>query len=145
MHVSAPPPPPPLDGYPWNLFSRTSAKICREVPGFFKNWTKYRAIYVSTANSSTKYFVAGQRYKWKTLWLSHANNGFIVLEDICCFSMARMVTRTRYSVTLYVIAYLVTNMLASGPRVRGFKPGPSRWIFLYIKILSMPSFGGEVK
>jgi hypothetical protein len=28
---------------------------------------------------------------------------------------------------------------------RGFKPGRRRWIFLYIKILSMPSFGGEVK
>jgi hypothetical protein len=36
-------------------------------------------------------------------------------------------------------------MLASGSRVRGFKPGRSRRIFLYIKILSMPSFGGEVK
>jgi hypothetical protein len=40
---------------------------------------------------------------------------------------------------------LVVSMLASGSRVRGFKPGQSRWIFLYIKILSMPSFGGEVK
>jgi hypothetical protein len=40
---------------------------------------------------------------------------------------------------------LVVRMLASGSRVRGFKPGRSRWIFLYIKILSLPSFGGEVK
>jgi hypothetical protein len=40
---------------------------------------------------------------------------------------------------------LVVRMLASGSRVRGFKPSRSRWIFLYIKILSMPSFGGEVK
>jgi hypothetical protein len=40
---------------------------------------------------------------------------------------------------------LVVSMLASGSRVRGFKPGRSRWIFLYIKILRMPSFGGEVK
>jgi hypothetical protein len=40
---------------------------------------------------------------------------------------------------------LVVRMLASGSRVRGLKPGRSRWIFLYIKILSMPSFGGEVK
>jgi hypothetical protein len=40
---------------------------------------------------------------------------------------------------------LVVRMLASGSRVRGFKHGRSRWIFLYIKILSMPSFGGEVK
>jgi hypothetical protein len=43
------------------------------------------------------------------------------------------------------IGGLVVSMLASVSRVRGFKPGRSRWIFLYIKILSMPSFGGEVK
>jgi hypothetical protein len=40
---------------------------------------------------------------------------------------------------------LVVRMLASGSRARGLKPGRSRWIFLYIKILSMPSFVGEVK
>jgi hypothetical protein len=40
---------------------------------------------------------------------------------------------------------LVVRMLASGSLVRGLKPGRSRWIFLYIKILSMPSFGGKVK
>jgi hypothetical protein len=39
----------------------------------------------------------------------------------------------------------VVSMLASGSRVRGFKPGRSRRIFLMEKILSMPSFGGEVK
>jgi hypothetical protein len=40
---------------------------------------------------------------------------------------------------------LVVRMLASGSQVRRFKPDRSLWIFLYIKILSMPSFGGEVK
>jgi hypothetical protein len=40
---------------------------------------------------------------------------------------------------------LVVSMLASGSRVRGFKRGRSRWIFLHVKILSLPSFGGEVK
>jgi hypothetical protein len=40
---------------------------------------------------------------------------------------------------------LVVRMLASGSRVRGFKPGRSRWIFSVYKNLSMPSFGGEVK
>jgi hypothetical protein len=40
---------------------------------------------------------------------------------------------------------LVVRMLASGSQVRGFKLGRSRWIFLYIKILSMPSFRGEFK
>jgi hypothetical protein len=36
---------------------------------------------------------------------------------------------------------LVVRMLASGSRVRGFKPDRSRWIFSVYKILSMPSFG----
>ena len=36
-------------------------------------------------------------------------------------------------------------MLASGTQVRGFKPGRSRRIFQGEKILSTPSFGGEVK
>jgi hypothetical protein len=40
---------------------------------------------------------------------------------------------------------LVVRMLASGSRVRGFKPGRIRWIFLCIKILSLPSVGREVK
>ena len=40
---------------------------------------------------------------------------------------------------------LVVRMLASGTQVRGFKPGGSRWIFTGLKILSMPSSGGEVK
>jgi hypothetical protein len=39
---------------------------------------------------------------------------------------------------------LVVSMLASGTQ-GGFKPGRSRWIFTNVKILSMPSFGGEVK
>ena len=40
---------------------------------------------------------------------------------------------------------LVVSMLISGTRVRGFKPGRSRWIFRASeKILRMRSFGGEV-
>ena len=40
---------------------------------------------------------------------------------------------------------LVVSMLASGTQVSGFKPGRSRWIFTGVKILSVPSSGGEVK
>jgi hypothetical protein len=39
----------------------------------------------------------------------------------------------------------VVSMLASGTRVRGFKPGRSRRIFSGEKILSLPSFGRDVK
>ena len=38
---------------------------------------------------------------------------------------------------------LVVSMLASGTHVCGFKPCRSRWIFTDVKILSMPSSGGE--
>jgi hypothetical protein len=37
------------------------------------------------------------------------------------------------------------SVLAFGTQVRGFKPGRSRRIFRAKKILSPPSFGGEVK
>ena len=40
---------------------------------------------------------------------------------------------------------LVVSMLASGTQVRGLKSGRRRWIFMGVKILSMPSSGGEVK
>jgi hypothetical protein len=39
---------------------------------------------------------------------------------------------------------LVVHTLVSGTQVRGFEPSQSPWIFGR-KILSMPSFGGEVK
>jgi hypothetical protein len=39
----------------------------------------------------------------------------------------------------------VVSMLASGTQDRGFIPGRSRRIFSGVKILSMPSFGREVK
>ena len=37
------------------------------------------------------------------------------------------------------------SVLAFGTQVRGFKPDRSRWNFQGEKILSTPSFGGEVK
>ena len=37
------------------------------------------------------------------------------------------------------------SVLAFGTKVRGFKPDRSRWIFQGEKILSTPSFRGEVK
>jgi hypothetical protein len=40
---------------------------------------------------------------------------------------------------------LGVSVLASGTQVRGFKPSQSCWIFKSGKILSMPSFGREVK
>jgi hypothetical protein len=40
---------------------------------------------------------------------------------------------------------LVVSVLATGPKVRGFKPGRVRWIFKGDKIRGTTSFGGEVK
>ena len=45
---------------------------------------------------------------------------------------------------IYGFGGLVVSMLCSGTQVCGFKPGRSRWILTSVKILSMPSSGGEV-
>jgi hypothetical protein len=39
----------------------------------------------------------------------------------------------------------VASVLATGPKVRGFKPGRGMMDFKRDKIRSTPSFGGEVK
>jgi len=44
-----------------------------------------------------------------------------------------------------LVTVRVTSMLTSGTQVCGFQPSRSRWIFTGVKILSMPSSGGEVK
>jgi hypothetical protein len=53
----------------------------------------------------------------------------------------------RSAVTLYSDGFggLVVSLLASGSRVRGFKPGRSRWIFYECKNPQLAFFGGEVK
>jgi hypothetical protein len=43
------------------------------------------------------------------------------------------------------LRWSIGSVLAFGTQVRGFKPGRSCWIFKGKKILSTPSFGGEVK
>jgi hypothetical protein len=50
-----------------------------------------------------------------------------------------------YYLLLSGVGGLVVSMLASSTRVSGFKPSRSRRIFSGEKILSMPSFGSEVK
>ena len=52
------------------------------------------------------------------------------------------------NINIYIYIYdgfggLVVSILASGTQVCGFKPGRSRWNFTGVKILSMPSSGGE--
>jgi hypothetical protein len=37
------------------------------------------------------------------------------------------------------------NVLAFGPKVRGFKPGQGQWFLRDIKFRGTPSFGWEVK
>ena len=52
-----------------------------------------------------------------------------------------------WNLLLYVdgVGGLVVSILASGTQVCGFKTGRSLWIFIGVKILGMPSSGGEVK
>ena len=60
-----------------------------------------------------------------------------MLKELYCISDA--------SLDVDSFGGLVLSMLASGTQVCGFKPSRSRWIFSGVKILSMPSSGGEVK
>ena len=74
---------------------------------------------------------------------SHSNFQQYIIPEIS-FGASKRSHLTRY-VTLDGFGGLVVSMLASGTQVCGFKPGQSRWIFTGVKILSMPSSGGEVK
>jgi hypothetical protein len=47
--------------------------------------------------------------------------------------------------TISRLCGVVVRVLATGPKGRGFKPRPKRWIFKGYKIRSTPSFGWEVK
>jgi hypothetical protein len=74
-------------------------------------------------------------------WISRGAFGFISVK----ITVVRKFLDHLFNWFLDGFGGLVVRMLASGSRFRGFKPGRSRWIFLHIKILSMPYFGGEVK
>ena len=59
---------------------------------------------------------------------------------------AALFCKTHINLKLGGFGGLVVSMLASGTRVHGLRHGQSRWIFrVSEQILSMPSFGGEVK
>jgi hypothetical protein len=63
-----------------------------------------------------------------------------------CFHTGTIVALTHLIITLNErLRRSRGSVLAFGTQVRGFKPGRSRRIFKGEKILSTPSFGGEVK
>ena len=66
-------------------------------------------------------------------------------EYICVFCSFLILVSYGHYAELDGFVGLVVSMLASGTQVCGFKPGRSRWIFTGVKILSIPSSGGEVK
>ena len=67
-------------------------------------------------------------------WLTTVCRTFSLRDKV--FQQAHHANRLRWS---------RGSVLAFGTQVRGFKPGRSRRIFTGEKILSTPSFGGEVK
>ena len=72
----------------------------------------------------------------------------IHFSSVCVWKVvSNFMTVSANSVTVLHDGFggLVVIMLASGTQVCGFKSGRSRWIFAGVKILSMPSSGGEVK
>ena len=76
-----------------------------------------------------------------------------VLENLCTLEIFSTLLSPRHLVSqLTVLTTLAKRLrcsrgsvLAFVSQVRGFKPERSRWIFQGEKILSTPSFGGEVK
>ena len=65
----------------------------------------------------------------------HTNGNAVFLEMLTvqktCFNY-QLNAQFVHSITIYMLNYvygLVVSILATGTRVRGFKPGRSRWIF----------------
>jgi hypothetical protein len=88
--------------------------------------------------------------------LEHINGTAIVLHTMAHTGVPQsrkliiMTNTSRYKIATPTLKNsgfggLVVSMLASGTQDRGFAPGQSRQIFSGEKILSMPSFGREVK
>jgi hypothetical protein len=67
----------------------------------------------------------------------HWQNKLYTHSASSCFSLQR--------ISISGFGGPVVSILPSGTRVRGFEPGQNRRIFQGEKILSKPSFGGEVK
>ena len=67
------------------------------------------------------------------------------IEYILC--IAKLIKMIDIYLYIWVDGFggLVVSTLSSGTHVYGFKPSRSRWNFTDVKILSMPSSGGEVK
>ena len=67
---------------------------------------------------------------------------------LLCTRVGTLIVATIYLQLIqnrYRLRWSRGSVLAFSTQVRGFKPGRSRWIFKGEKILSTPSFGGEVK
>jgi hypothetical protein len=62
-----------------------------------------------------------------------------------CVKMRKLTHLCTINTVLKRLRWSRGSVLAFGTKVRGFKPGRSRRIFQGEKILSTPSFGGEVK
>jgi hypothetical protein len=81
------------------------------------------------------------RHYWLSYTIFHITRNLTVVYchlsfTLTCQSCLGLYNRPRWS---------SGNVLATGPKVRGFKPGRGQWIFKGDKIRSTTSFGGEVK
>ena len=69
---------------------------------------------------------------------------------LCCFIIFHFYCPSKHNNLLHNLfikrlRWSIGSVLAFGTQIRGFKPGRRRRIFQGEKILSTPSFGGEVK
>jgi hypothetical protein len=96
-----------------------------------------RQVVPDVARDHSNYIIIDQDVDWpfaiRTIWTNAGKDSGLLRWDTAC------IKRTS------CFGGLVVSMLASGTQDRGFKPSRSRQIFSGAKILSMPSFGREVK
>ena len=92
-------------------------------------------------------------YNGKEISITYSECVFVALGIHHVMHMRRIVICGLSGSTIFFPHYLINerlrwsrgSVLAFSTQVRGFKPGRSRRIFWGEKILSTPSFGGEVK
>jgi len=83
---------------------------------------------------------------YKMLWIGRVGVFLPLLAIVYCHTtIVYRHTTIVYCHTTIWLRWSRGSVLASGTQVRGFKPGRSHRNFKGEKILSTPSFGGEVK
>ena len=111
---------------------------------------RHIVLFVAIRPSDGELKPGGPLVTYRQEWL-HCGTGFHLLPSLQYLPIYNRPTVTLKTVT-HTVTYLrvdsggpVVIILASGSEVRGFDLGRGRWIIYNLKMLSMTSFGREVK